>query len=82
MIIIEIEVPMMGKLYDFQIDENVPLSEVMDEAAEMICQKEQCPVQGDIRRMLMWNAQNRVQLAKERTAAENGLWTGSRILLV
>lgn len=82
MIIIEVEVPMMGKQYDFQIDENVPLSEVMEEAAEMICQKEQCPVQGDTRRMLMWNAQNHVQLLKEQTASENGLRTGSRILMV
>lgn len=81
MIIIEVEVPIMGKRYDFQIDENVPLSEVKEEIADMICSKEQCLLEGSLHRMLAWMQDGR-QLSQERTAQENGLRTGSRIILV
>lgn len=82
MIIVEVEVPIMGKRYDFQIDENVPLSEVKEEIAEMICHKEQCLRVGDEKRLLMWNMQTGKQLMQDRTALEAGLITGSKILLV
>ena len=45
MIILEVEIPIMGKRYDFQIDEYVPLGEVKKEITDMICRKEQCPLQ-------------------------------------
>ena len=81
MIIVEIEVPVMGKKYDFQIDENVPLYEVKEEIAEMICRKEQCQIKGDLKRMLIWTQSGR-ELSQMRSARENGLRTGSQILLV
>lgn len=81
MIIVEIEVPIMGKKYDFQIDENVPLYEVKEEITEMICRKEQCPLQGDLRRMLIWTQAGK-ELSQEYSAQENGLRTGNQIMLV
>lgn len=80
MIIVEIEVPIMGKRYDFQIDENVPLYEVKEEIADMICRKEQCLLRGDLRRMLIWTQDGR-EIAQEHTALANGLLTGSQIIL-
>ena len=80
MMIVEIEVPIMGKKYDFQIDENVPLNEVKDEVAEMICRKEQCPLKGNLRRLLIWTHDGR-ELSRERSAQENGIRTGSRMIL-
>lgn len=81
MIIVEVEVPIMGKRYDFQIDENVAFYEVKEEIAEMICRKEQCLFKGELDRMLIWGPNGR-QLVQERSSQENGLRTGSRILLV
>ena len=46
MIILEVEIPIMGKRYDFQIDEHVPLCEVKKEIAEMICRKNSAPFRG------------------------------------
>lgn len=82
MLTVEIEVPVMGKQYDFRIDENVPLSEVKVELAEMICQKEQCILQGEAGSLSMWDVQKASKLMENRTALENGLRTGSHILLV
>ncbi len=81
MIIVEIEVPMMGKRYDFQIDEMVPLYEVKEEVAEMICRKEQCLVKGDVQRLLIWTRSGR-ELSQEYSAQENGLRTGDQIIMV
>ncbi|MEZ3487898.1 MAG: hypothetical protein K1W22_15290 [Lachnospiraceae bacterium] len=81
MIIIEVEVPVMGTKYDFQIDENVPVCEVKEEVAELICQKEQCTLRGDLHRMLVWTQDGR-ELRQELTAHENRLRTGARIMLV
>lgn len=81
MIIVEIEVPIMGKRYDFQIDENVPLYEVKEEITDMICRKEQCTLKGDLRRMLIWTQDGR-EISQECSAQENGLRTGNQIMLI
>lgn len=81
MIIVEVEIPIMGKRYDFQIDENVPLYEVKEEIIEMICRKEQCLFEGDVERMLIWTRDGR-RLSQENSAKENGLRTGSQIMVV
>lgn len=82
MIIVDIEVPMIGKNFDFQISEETPLCRVKEEIVEMICLKEQCQIQGKEEELLMWNAQNGSLLRQELSARENALATGSRILLV
>lgn len=82
MIIVDIDVPAIGKKYDFQIDENVALCEVKEEIVEMICRKEQCMLIGDENQLVLWNAQNGQMLRENRTAWEIGLVTGSKILLV
>lgn len=81
MIIVEIEVPVMGKRYDFQIDESVPLCEVKEEIVEMICRKEQCLLRGDPGRLLLWT-QSGAEIRQQYSARGNGLRTGERLLLV
>ena len=82
MLTVEIDVPIMGKRYDFRIDENVPLYEIKTELAEMICQKEQCILEGEAGGLTLWDARRALQLTEKDTAAGNGLRTGSRILLI
>lgn len=81
MMILEVEIPIIGKRYDFQIDGNVPLCEVKEEIVEMICRKEQCPLKGDLNRLLIWRPDGR-RLGQELSARECGLRTGDQILLV
>lgn len=81
MIILEVEIPIMGKRYDFQIDEQVPLSEVKKEITDMICRKEQCPLQGNPDRLLVWKPDGTL-LGQELSAGECGLRTGDQIVLV
>ena len=81
MIIVKVEVPIMGQEFDFQIDENVPLQEVQAEIADMICRREQCRMDGEDYRLILWDKKRSVMLRREKTAFENGLETGSELLL-
>ncbi len=80
--IVEIEVPMLGKRYDFQMEDGVPLYEIREEIADLICRKEQCGMTGNEKDLLLWNKENGKPLRMDQTAGENGLETGSRILLL
>ncbi len=81
MIIVNVEIPIMGQDYDFQIDENVPMHEVQEEIAEMICRRQQCRIDGLDYRFLLWDKKRGLMLRREGTARENGLETGSELLM-
>ena len=82
MIIVDIEVPMLGKKYDFQIDEHVRLGDVKIEIIDMICRKEQYMVKGNMERLLIWNKETGMRLSEKYTAQEVGLVTGSCLLCI
>lgn len=81
MILVDVEVPIMGKQYDFQIEDTAQLSEVLEEISEMICQKEQCLLIGTKEHLLLWDAEKHRQLDLSKTCQENQLLTGSRLML-
>lgn len=81
MIIVNVEIPIMGQDYDFQIDENVPIYEVQEELTEMICRRQQCRLDGFERRLLLWDKKRGLMLRREESAFDNGLETGSELLM-
>ena len=81
MIVVTVEVPIMEKSYEFQIDEDVPFHIVRDEIADMISRRNQCPVNGDISEMMLWDKRRRIQVDMNLTGFENGLETGSELVI-
>ncbi len=81
MIIVNVEIPIMGQNYDFQLDENVPLFEIQEEITEMICRREQCRLDGMEHRFLLWDKKRGLILRREESARDNGLETGSELLM-
>ena len=81
MIIVNVESPIMGQSYDFQIDEDVPMQEVQEEIAEMICRRQQCRLDGPDYKLILWDKKRSLMLRREDTARENGLETGSELLM-
>ncbi len=71
----------MGQGFDFQIDENVPIYEIQAEIAEMICRHEQCSLDGDDYMFILWDKKRNLMLRREGTAYENGLETGSELIM-
>lgn len=82
MILVDIKVPIMGKSYDFKIDEQIPLGIVMEEVGESICQKEQCQAGGSLKELMLWDEERKTELPVDKTGYECGLKTGSQLLLV
>ena len=81
MIIVNVEIPIMGENYDFQIDENAPIYEVQEEIVEMICRRQQCGLDGLEHRLLLWDKKRSLMIRREASAKDNGLETGSELLM-
>ena len=81
MIIVTVEVPMMGVSYDFQIDEDAPLGIVRSEIADMIIRNSQCVLNGSVGSLVMWDKKRNIILDMRRTGYENGLETGSELVI-
>lgn len=81
MIIVTVEIPMMEVSYDFQIDEDIPFSIVRNELADMIARNSQCKIDGYIGDLMVWDKRRNVLLDMRRTGYENGLETGSELVM-
>ena len=70
MILVDVEVPVMGKTYDVQIDETVPVKEIAGQIRDMICLQEQCGILGGQENLTLWDVQRQQCLMGEHTAKE------------
>lgn len=82
MIIVTVEVPIMENDFDFQIDEDVPFFLVHREMINLICVQNQCEMEGDIDDLIVWDKKRKIQIDMSRTPYENGLETGSELIMV
>lgn len=81
MIVVTVAVPIMDISYDFQIDEDVPFKIVRNELADMISRDNKCSIEGDVHELMIWDRRRNVLLDMERTGYENGLETGSELVM-
>ena len=82
MILVDIYVPVLDEIYDFHLDEHTEIGILIEEAAEMICQKEQCPLKGSAEDLSLWKLDSRYLLSRRNTLAEAGVTAGDKLLLV
>lgn len=82
MIIVNVDVPILGQTLDFQMDENIPIYEVQEEMVDIICRKNSCELIGEEQRALLWDAERNVLLRRDMSGSENGLVSGSHLILV
>ena len=82
MILVDIVVPSVDKIYDFMLDETVPIFIVIDEIVDMVCRKEQCSISGDKEKLMLCSLEGQTILDKKRTLKEYGIINGKRLILV
>ena len=82
MIIVNVDVPILGQTLDFQMDENIPIYEVQEEIVDIICRKNSCELVGEEQRLLLWDTERNILLQREKSGSENGLRSGSHLILV
>jgi hypothetical protein len=81
-ILVDIYVPSVGNIYDFQLDENEKISAIIEEIMELISQKEHCNLIGDGDKLMLCSKDNKSILPNESTLNRENIKTGNRLLLV
>ncbi len=82
MIIVDIEVPSIERKYQFSVEEQVSTEILIAELAEVICQKEQCTLKGDVSQMCLCAGESRRILKRSETLAGQGIANADWLLLV
>lgn len=82
MILVDIYVPGVNQTYDFNVDENAKIGLLIEEISGMICQKEQCSLDGSARELLLVSQNQRRILSEGMTLAHYNISQGDRLLLV
>lgn len=82
MILVDVYVPSVDKVYDFQLNENTPVNMIIEEICEMVSQKEHTVLNGKIEDMLLCEKGSERILLKEDTLYSSGVRTGKSLILV
>ena len=68
--------------YEFRLDEDARISELLEEIGEMICQKEQCLIKGDPSSLILFKRETAQVFPHDSTLSECGVMTGDVLYLV
>lgn len=82
MILLEIKVPSVDKTYDFQLDEDANIFNIIAEIGELISQKEHCNVVGNFENLRLCSNKNQQILSVNKTLRECNVQTGDCLTLV
>lgn len=82
MILVDVYVPALNEIYDFNIDENTTVLSVVRELCEVICQHERWPsIVGSNDAMILSCLQLEQILPLHRSLSECGVEPGFRLIL-
>ena len=82
MIMVEIYVPLLQKTYDFSLDETVEIKMLLEEIAEIVCQKERWPRLENAAKLILCNRDTRQIYPPDSTLAGTATASGSRLIMV
>lgn len=80
--LIDLYVPVVDRVYDFQVDETKAVQVVLDDIADMICQKEQWQMKGESVKLSLWSVDGHRKLEKSKSLIQNGIRSGMQLILV
>ena len=82
MILVDIFVPSVNKVYDFQLSETASIYTVIEEIREMIEKKEKADLVGSVEKLQLCDKGREAILEKNKTLAESGIITGQTLILI
>lgn len=82
MILVEVSVPALGRRYDFELEETTPVSILVREMTEVICQREHCHYAAGRQGLNLYVQEQQRRLAPESTLEQDGIQSGQRLLLL
>ena len=81
MIMVDIYIPEIGQVYDFEMDEEKTVGTVQKEIMELIAEKEKLSVPEETS-MMLYALQNAEILSNHRTLKEQGIQSGDKLILL
>lgn len=82
MIIVNIRVPAMEKVYNFSLEEKAKIKDLIEEIVELIAQKECVPFSGSLEEMVLCSVENGEQCGKNNSLSDYGIAGGAELILV
>ncbi|WP_167955902.1 hypothetical protein [Anaerosporobacter faecicola] len=82
MLQVDLYVPSLNKKYNFNLNETALVGTIIEELTEMICQKEQCTLFGEVGELMLVCIERQEVLQKQETLEQYGIITGNRLMLV
>lgn len=82
MVLVDVIVPSVNKVYDFQLSENAQISTVIEEICEMISQKERVSIVGSVTDLLLCDKDTNSVLDNNKTLAECNVVTGHSLIFI
>lgn len=82
MIEVEIYIVSLSKKYDFFLDENTHLKHIVEEVSDIVSQKEQTKIQGDISKIIVYKRTNKKILSNNQTLYEQNISNGDVLYLI
>lgn len=82
MILVEIYVAAFNEKYDFELDENAEINQIIGEICEMLSKKTKEPIPAVIRNFMLCSMDNKEVLAGEKTLYQSHIRDGNCLILV
>lgn len=81
MIIVDVYVPAMDRVYNFSLDEESKISVLIEEISELICKKERSVLDGTKERFLMGSVGEGIHFRSDASLREYGVKNGDKLIL-
>ena len=82
MILVDVEAPSLGRDYQFSLDENSPVEQLLDEIVEMIAKKERCEIPQEKGQLCLCTKNGERILSRTGTLAGQGVTGADRLILL
>lgn len=82
MIIVDLRVPALEKVYNLSLDEKARVGDLIEEIVELVLQKEGVPFSGDHSEMVLGSVDQGIQCRRDRCLSDYGIGGGEELILV
>lgn len=82
MIIVNVRVPALEKVYNFSLDEKARIKDLIEEIVELIAQKESLQFENNLEEMVLCCVGNSEQCDRNHSLSDYGIAGGAELILV
>lgn len=82
MILVDVYVPSMDRVYNFNLDEDSSIQVIIDEISDLICKKEHSTLEGEQERFVMGSIDQCINFLPTCSLREYQIHNGDRLILV